>query len=63
MNTEQKICWNVTIDSSLEELKRLNQTRAEFEAVINHSVGYTGESYLMAPDGKVLWSRWEQKRK
>ena len=53
INAEQHLRWHVTIDSILEELKRLNQPWEKFEPVMHHFVGNTDESCLMAANRKI----------
>ena len=54
IHVEQQLRFHTTIDSTWEELKRLNQPSEEFEAIKEYFMGNLDEACLMASGGKVF---------
>ena len=50
---EHQSRWHTTLDSAIDELKRLNQPNDEFMNVIEYFIGNLDESCLMSANGKI----------
>jgi hypothetical protein len=53
ITVEQQLRWHTIVESSLQELYRLNQPHEEFKQLIDYFSGNLDESCLMAANGKI----------
>ena len=50
---EQQLLCNATLDSAIDELKRINRPNDEFMNVIEYFIGNLDESFLMSANGNI----------
>ena len=53
ITVEQQLWWHTTLDSAIDELKRLNQTNEELMNIIEYFIGNLFESCLMSENEKI----------